>query len=252
VSDHNDTVRRSFERQVPLFSGAASPFAQRSGSLAWIEPLEADDIVLDVACGAAHASEPVAAAVRQVVGVDITPALLAVGAQRLRDNGIANVLLQEGDAHALPFVDNSFDIVCCRSSMHHFSDPHAVLAEMARVCRPGGRVVVTDLVVPIAEARDRYDDLHRLIDPSHVRAFTERELAAAMPGGIDTLTYADTGTIRLPIDIAFSEQSHSDDVLGQLRAELNGTGEATGFEPEVGDGDAIVVSFVTCTLHAPI
>src|SRR3954451_2268017 len=94
---HRETVRRSFERQVPLFSGPASPFASRPDTpLSWIEPLSEGMLVLDVACGAAHAAESVAPHVRQVVGIDLTPALLTVGASRLRDQRVDNVLLQEG------------------------------------------------------------------------------------------------------------------------------------------------------------
>src|SRR6476646_10784499 len=106
VSTHDDVVRRSFEQQVGLFVGDDSPFARRPAStLAWLEPLDAGMVVLDVACGAAHASEVAAPRVRQVVGVELTPALLAIGADRLRAAGIDNVLLQEGHAAALPFVD---------------------------------------------------------------------------------------------------------------------------------------------------
>ena len=73
--EHNKVVRESFTQQVGLFTGDDSPFARRLGSpLAWIEPLDVDMIVLDVACGAGHASEQAAPFVRQVVGIDITPA----------------------------------------------------------------------------------------------------------------------------------------------------------------------------------
>jgi ubiquinone/menaquinone biosynthesis C-methylase UbiE len=247
--DHDDVVRRSFERQVPLFSGPDSPFARRaSGSLSWIEPLTRDMIVLDVACGAAHASEPVAPHVRQVIGVDLTPPLLHIGARRLRDNGISNVVLQEADAQALPFVDESFDVVFCRSSLHHFDDPDRAVSEMIRVCRFGGRVVLVDLVAPRAAVRDLYDHVHRLIDPSHVRAFLEVELADLLPGGTDALTYAETSTIRLPVDIAFSEQSERAEVVELLRAEVDGTGEPTGFDPEA-EHDTFVVAFTTCVVH---
>src|SRR3954470_14906538 len=104
--DHDDITRKSFEQQVVLFVGDASPSPRRPAStLAWLEPLDADMIVLDVACGAAHASEVAAPHVRQVVGIDLTRALLAIGADRLRAARIDNVLLQEGHAAALPFVD---------------------------------------------------------------------------------------------------------------------------------------------------
>jgi hypothetical protein len=71
-----------------------------------------------------------------------------------------------------------------------------------------------------------------------------------MPGGLAALTYASTATIRLPVDIAFTEQSASDEVLERLEAELAGTGAPTGFEPARGDDAKITVSFVTCIVHA--
>jgi SAM-dependent methyltransferase len=247
--NHDEVVRRSFERQVSLFSGPDSPFARRSeGSLSWIAPLTDDMIVLDVACGAAHASEPIAPHVRQVVGIDLTPALLGVGAQRLHERGIDNVLLQEANAESLPFIDASFDVVFCRSSLHHFADPDRAVSEIVRVCRIGGRVVLADLVAPAATVRERFDHVHRLIDPSHVRAFVESELVDLLPGGIDGLTYADASTIRLPIDIALTDQSGQTEVLAILDAELRGDGEPTGFEPLKEDGK-LVVSFTTCVVH---
>jgi SAM-dependent methyltransferase len=247
-SEHEDVVRRSFERQVSLFAGADSPFARRSGNLAWIEPLDAEMIVLDVACGAAHAAETVAGRVRQVVGIDLTTALLSLGADRLRRTGISNVLLQEANAEALPFIDESFDLVFCRSSMHHFADPHRAVGEMVRVCRSGGRIVLLDLVAPNNTVRDRFDHVHRLLDPSHVRSFLEEELAGLLPGGIRALSYADTFSLRLPISVAITEQSDSEAVLRLLREDLDGVGGRTGFDPSE-EGDEIVVDFTTCIVH---
>ena len=177
--EHDAVVRSSFKQQVGLFIGDESPFRRRTAStLSWIEPLAPAMIVLEVACGAAHVSEVAAPHVRQVVGIDLTPELLEIGAQRLAGAGVGNVLLQEGNAAALPFVDASFDLVICRASVHHFADPETSVAEMARVCRPGGRVVVSDMIAPAPEVRDSFDALHRCIDPSHRRALTEAELAA--------------------------------------------------------------------------
>jgi ubiquinone/menaquinone biosynthesis C-methylase UbiE len=248
-TDHDEAVRRSFERQVPLFSGPQSPFAHRSpGPLTWIEPLGTDMVVLDVACGAGHAGEQIAPEVRQVVGIDLTRALLDVGADRLRGAGVGNVLLQEANAENMPFVDESFDIAFCRSSLHHFGDPLRALSEMVRVCRPDGRLVLIDIVPPTPAVRENFDHLHRLIDPSHVRGFLEAELVE-MLGGIEALSYADTSTLRFPVDIAFTEQSEKEDALRLLRAELDGTGERTGLDPAEEDGQ-IVVSFIVCMLHA--
>jgi ubiquinone/menaquinone biosynthesis C-methylase UbiE len=247
VHDHDAVVRRSFERQVGLFSGPGSPFAQRdTGTLAWLEPLTPDMLVLDAACGAAHAAEVVAPHVRQVVGVDLTRALLDLGASRLRERGIGNVLLQEGNAQSLPFVDGSFDLAFCRAALHHMADPQRTVDELVRVIAPAGRVVLFDLVSPIPEARDTFDRVHRLIDPSHVRAFTEAELPQLFPDGFE-LTYGATSTIRMPVDVSLTEQSARDEVLDALRADIAG-GEPTGFEPAEEDG-TITVAFTTTVVH---
>ena len=249
-SAHDDTVRDSFRRQVDKFSGPDSPFAQRPpGSLSWVEPLDADLVVLEVACGAAHVAEEVAGHVRAVVGIDLTPELLALGAERLRDAGVRNVVLQEANGEALPFVHGTFDLVCCRGSLHHFGVPEAAVVEMVRVCRPGGRVVISDLVAPAPKVRDRFDHLHQLLDPSHRRAFVEAELPGLFPAATD-LTYAETTTSRYPLDIAVTQQSDGDAVIAALRDELAG-GAETGFAPSEDDG-ALVVAFVSCTVEVTV
>jgi SAM-dependent methyltransferase len=249
-SQHDATVRRSFEGQVGLFTGEASPFARRPPSpLAWLEPLTADMVALDVACGAAHAAEQAAPRVRQVVGVDLTPALLRVGADRLRQAGVANVTLVEGHAAALPFADATFDLVMCRGALHHFPRPEPPVAEMARVCRPGGRVVVADMVAPTAGARAVFDDLHRALDPSHVGVLLEAELAELLQSTVGPLAYGDTAPpFTFPIDHVLTGVADRDRIMAALRAELAG-GPATGFQP-VDDGEHIQVSFLTTVVHA--
>jgi SAM-dependent methyltransferase len=248
MTDHDDIVRSSFTRQVGLFSGPDSPFVRRpAGTLEQLEPLSSDMVVLDVACGAAHVSEVVAPAVRQVVGIDLTVDLLTLGAARLREAGIDNVLLQEGNAQALSFVDDSFDLVFCLNSLHHVGDPARAVTEMVRVCRTDGRIVLSDLIAPSATDRAAFDALHQRIDPSHHRAFLEAELVDLLPDD-STLTYAATASSRFPVEIAFTGQSDSVGVLETLRAEIAG-GPVTGFEPAEEDG-TLVVSFWTSTVHA--
>jgi SAM-dependent methyltransferase len=249
AQDHDDITRKSFEQQAGLFVGADSPFARRPAStLAWLEPLDTGMVVLDVACGAAHASEVAAPHVRQVVGVDLTRPLLDIGADRLRAAGIDNVLLQEGHAAALPFVDASFDLVFCRTALHHFPDPEQCIVEMARVCRPGGRVVLSDMIAPSAEVRDAFDELHRQIDPSHVHALLEAEIAEMLERTVGPLSYGETGSMRLPIDVMLTDASERDVALASLERDLNGE-RPTGFDPVLTD-DGIVVSFVGTVVHA--
>jgi ubiquinone/menaquinone biosynthesis C-methylase UbiE len=251
AEDHDAVVRQSFERQVGLFAGEHSPFARRAASaLAWVEPLEPDMIVLDIACGAAHAAEQVAPHVRQVVGVDLTAALLELGAERLRDAGITNVLLQEGNASDLPFVDASFDLVVCRGAVHHMARQEQALAEMARVCRSGGRVVISDMVAPSPAVRGAFDDLHRLIDPSHAGVLLEAELAELLRATVGPLSYGETTEpITLPLEHMLSDVADRDSVLTALQAELDG-GPATGFDPVVDEVGRVLVSFSTTVVHA--
>lgn len=248
-SRHDDTVRSSFRRQLALFSGEDSPFARPDDPVAWLGPLEPEHVVLDVACGAGHASEPVAPLVRQVVGIDLTRELLELGARRLAEAGVANVLLQEGSALALPFVDDSFDVVFSRTALHHMLEPARAVAEMERVCRPGGRVVLMDMVAPDAAVRERFDALHRAIDPSHVRCLLEDELLAllaerATPG------FAASRSLRFPVQVFQTGQSERDAVLAALRAEIEG-GAPTGFQPSDENG-AVEVAFEIRVVHGSV
>jgi SAM-dependent methyltransferase len=250
VEGHDDVVRRSFEHQAGMFVGDDSPFARRPAStVAWLDPLSADMIVLDVACGAAHAAEAAAPHVRQVIGLDLTPALLQIGAERLRQAGIANVLLQEGNAAALPFVDGSFDLVMCRSSLHHFPHPEQPIAEMARVCRPGGRVVVSDMVAPSAEVRRAFDDLHRRIDPSHAGALLATEVGELVRRAVGPVTHTETSVVAtLPVDVMLTDSSDREGTMAALGHDLGG-GHPTGFNPTRPD-DQILVSFESTVVHA--
>jgi len=205
-------------------------------------------IVLDVACGAAHAAEQVAPTVRQVVGLDLTRALLDLGAERLREAGITNVLLQEGSAAELPFLDASFDLVFCRAALHHMPDPSGAVAEMARVCRPGGRVVAADMVAPSAEVREAFDALHRRIDPSHAGVLLEAELADLLRT-VGPLAYGETSdSFRIPVEHILTDAADRDAVTSALDSELAG-GAKTGFDPVVEDGQTLV-SFTNTVVHA--
>jgi ubiquinone/menaquinone biosynthesis C-methylase UbiE len=248
--EHDAVVRSSFERQTGLFTGDDALFARRSiSALAWLEPLDPEMIVLDVACGAAHAAEQVAPHVRQVVGLDLTPALLELGAGRLREAGITNVLLQEGSAAELPFLDASFDLVFCRAALHHMPDHSGAVAEMARVCRPGGRVVAADMVAPSADVREAFDALHRRIDPSHAGVLLEAELAEVLRSKVGPLAYGETSDpLTLPIDVILTDASDRDAVIATIETELSG-GTATGFEPVLEDGQTLV-SFTNTVVHA--
>src|SRR5215470_14001333 len=135
-----------------------------------------EDHVLDVACGPGLVACPLAEVARHVTGLDLTPAMIEQAQARQRAKGLTNLTWLVGDAVPLPFPDATFSVVVTRYSFHHFLDPKAVLAEMRRVCAPGGRVAVIDVFTSSPERADAYNRVEKLRDPSHVRALPLEEL----------------------------------------------------------------------------
>lgn len=173
------------ERILDQFSRQAVPFATAApirdeGALQLIVDAAGagpDDTVLDVACGPGIVACAFARVARQVTGIDLTPAMLEQADALARERGLANVRFQLGDVLPLPFADATFSIVVSRFAFHHFENPAAVLAEMRRVCRPAGRVVVADLMASPDPTKARaFHTMEMMRDPSHVRALTLEEL----------------------------------------------------------------------------
>jgi len=106
---------------------------------------------LDLATGTADLALRMARAAEgvQVVGVDPSEGMLAVGRDKVRDAGLdGRIRLEAGDAQALRFEDDGFDAAAIAFGIRNVPDRPRALAEMARVTRPGGRVVVLELSEP--------------------------------------------------------------------------------------------------------
>jgi SAM-dependent methyltransferase len=146
--------------------------------------------VLDVACGPGLVALAFAEIAGHVTGLDLTPAMLDKARHLQRQRGRANMSWDLGRADALPYPDGSFDAVVTRFSFHHLLEPARALAEMRRVCRWGGRVVVCDVYTTTPEQAAEYDRLERLRDPSHVRALPLDELRALMRTALDEVEEA--------------------------------------------------------------
>lgn len=165
---------------IEQFSLQAIPFTQVSGHLDAIELLlnlaEAGpaDRVLDVACGPGLVACEFARRAAHVTGIDITAAMIEQARRRQQELKLENMTWETGNALPLPFADDSFSLVVTRYSFHHFLEPEQALAEMIRVCQPGGRVLVADVAVA-PEKSVAYDQMEKLRDPSHTHALTEPE-----------------------------------------------------------------------------
>ncbi|MDQ2801787.1 MAG: methyltransferase domain-containing protein [Pseudomonadota bacterium] len=180
---HERLILDQFTRQATPFSTAAA--INDPGALQMLVDAAAtgaDDVVLDVACGGGIVVCAFAPHVRHVTGIDLTPAMLERGRALAKERGLDNVSWQHGDVSRLPWPDGAFSSVATRFSFHHFVDPAGTLVEMARVCRPGGRVVVADMYASDDPAKAAaWNRLETLRDPSHVRCLTLSELVALFP-----------------------------------------------------------------------
>ncbi|MGE0056682.1 MAG: class I SAM-dependent methyltransferase [Dehalococcoidia bacterium] len=175
---YEERIRGEFTRQADAMT--ASPRftdERRLTDLRAVAALDASMRVLDLGCGPGIVSEPLAQDVGQLVGLDLTPEMLKRAAKRCTDAGRENAAFVLGNSKRLPFADASFDVVVTRSAIHHFDDPTTVLAEVARILRAGGRLVLSDVVSSEdADESSLHNALETLRDPSHVRMLSRSVL----------------------------------------------------------------------------
>lgn len=143
--------------------------------------LRPGDGVLDVACGPGNFSRAFASAVGDtglVVGIDASTTMLERGAAELSESGHHNLVLARASAMELPFVDDSFDAVCCFAALHLFADPFGGLDEMSRVLTPGGRIALMTSVQRRLGPRGPLKPLTERF--SGMRVFGRREIVEAL------------------------------------------------------------------------
>jgi len=134
----------------------------------------ADRRVLDAACGEGYGSALLADAAKNVVGVDIDPAVVAAASHRY--GASANLQFQAASVTKLPLADASVDVIVSFETIEHLeaNDQPAMLAEFARVLAPGGLLVLS------SPNRPEYSDARRYVNPFHRCELDRDELAARL------------------------------------------------------------------------
>ena len=112
---------------------------------------DADWTVGDLGCGTGQVSGAIAPFVSRVIAVDASAAMLQAAKKRLQ--GIDNIELRRGELEALPIDDARIDAATLMLVLHHVPEPERALHEVARVLKPGGRLVIVDM---LPHDRDRY------------------------------------------------------------------------------------------------
>jgi ubiquinone/menaquinone biosynthesis C-methylase UbiE len=182
-----DVVPRVYERWWRpalgrLFKGVLGPGMRDEHRIArLLLGLCPGDGVLDVACGTGNFSRDFGRSVGAaglVVGIDVSQTMLARAAEDTRASELINVAYVRGDAEELPFVDDSFDAVCCFAAFHLFRDPWRALDRMTAVLTPGGRIAI------FTTARHRTAPVRTaealMARRSGARLFEEREVVSAL------------------------------------------------------------------------
>jgi ubiquinone/menaquinone biosynthesis C-methylase UbiE len=135
-------------------------------------PLRGDERALDAGTGVGALAFALAPLVREVVGVDVVPELLEQA--RARGASMPNVTFVEGDITQLEFERGSFDLAGTLRTLHHIARPELAVAELTRVTRLGGSILVVDQIAPsdplAALELNRFESAR---DPTHTRALAD-------------------------------------------------------------------------------
>ena len=139
--------------------------------LEWLDPQPAER-ALDVACGGGHVALALARTGADVDACDLTPEMLDASAALLAEHD-CTATFAVADAEALPYADDTFDIVTCRIAAHHFPDAFAFFEEAARVLKPGGRFGFQDQTLPPEPTSAVLTDaFERTRDESHNQSYS--------------------------------------------------------------------------------
>ncbi len=145
VSEETERLKRHWEREAPTYDRRMGFFERVlfGNGREWVCS-RASGEVLEVAVGTGRNFTFYPQGVR-LSGIDLSPAMLEIARKRAEELGV-NADLREGDAQQLPFADASFDTVVCTLSLCTIPDDRRAIAEMKRVLRPGGRLLLLDHV----------------------------------------------------------------------------------------------------------
>ena len=151
---HHDSVLRSHRWRTA------------ANSAAYLVPHLVSGIdLLDVGCGPGTITCDLARAVApgRVVGVDAAAGVIEEAREAAARDGVTGVTFEVADPFALPFDDDTFDIVHAHQVLQHVADPVSALVEMRRVCRPGGLVAARDSDYPAFTFAPPNSDLDRAL-----------------------------------------------------------------------------------------
>lgn len=242
-------ARRQLRRRPSAYLRPPSPSDQKFFSfMISAASVARTDRVLDLACGTGAAALAFAERCAGVVGIDVVEEPLVRARAEAESRGTGNVLFTLTEIERLAFSDASFDGAVCRFSFHHLVNPGTVFAEMARVVRPGGWILIADMTAPDDPTeRELHNQMERLCDPTHARALAVLEFEQMFAASGFKLVMKVARDSRLTVDDWVNFGGATPENAARLRAmaaDAVATGAPSRFKRE---GDAIRVTHTSVT-----
>lgn len=176
-------VRQQYDQMASVYDQRWNTYIVKTLSFlkTWAH-ISPEETVLDIGCGTGEFERLLLAdnPQQRMIGVDISEEMLLLARQKC--HAYPNVTFQTASALALPFTNNSFDIVVSASTFHYFDDPVAALEEIKRVLKPNGKIIILDWCKDYLLCRI-CDFILKLADPGYKQCYTQTEFHRFLTSG---------------------------------------------------------------------
>jgi ubiquinone/menaquinone biosynthesis C-methylase UbiE len=199
MTPHNSLVGKQFgvaaADYVTSTVHAEGPDLRR---IAEVAAAHAPRRALDLGCGGGHVAYALAPHCGEVIASDLSAEMTAAVAAEAARRGLGNIHTVTAPAEALGFPDQSFDLLACRFTVHHWRDAAAGLREARRVLRRGAPALFADVIAPDLAAADTHLQAAELLrDPSHGRDYRLGEWRTMLEQSGFKITAITTGQLRM-------------------------------------------------------
>jgi ArsR family transcriptional regulator len=176
VQKRADKARMYFDQLAGKFGRTYVPGRSWKGLAEMLLKLMPPLVVADLGAGEGTLSQLMAQRAKRVIAVDSSQAMVQYGTQKALENGFDNLEYRLGDIQEPPIADGVVDLAFYSQALHHANKPEVAVEQAFRICRPGGRIVILDLLKhDFEQAREQYQ--HVWLGFSEVELFGYLEAA---------------------------------------------------------------------------
>ncbi|MBP7951347.1 MAG: metalloregulator ArsR/SmtB family transcription factor [Verrucomicrobiales bacterium] len=160
LTKRTDKARAYFDQLAGKFGRSYCPGRSWKALAETLLKLMPRQVIADLGAGEGTFSQLLAQRAQRVIAVDNSDAMVAFGTQKAAENGFSHLEYRKGDLQAPPIGDAEVDLAFFSQALHHARRPDLAVREAFRITRPGGRIVILDLLKhEFEQARDLYQDV---------------------------------------------------------------------------------------------